>query len=88
LLHITGWFTRWDCEAAKKLGALFADICRADLADMVKKLLVPVGNRLTLELLKSQLDPERDLAELEQNPVCRSLVQNMLEGGNTHFTVP
>ncbi len=87
LLHINGWFIRWDREAAKKMGRLFADICHSDLGEMAKQLLKQVGDRLTLELLKTQLDQELDIAELGQNTIRQSLIKNMLEGGNANFTV-
>ncbi len=87
LLHINGWFTRWNREAAKKVGSVFAGICRKDLRQMVEKLLQQVGDRLTLELLKKQLDQEHDLVDLEQGSICRTLVENMLNGGNPKFTV-
>lgn len=87
LLHIKGWFIRWNREAAEKMGNLVAAICRKDLEGMTEKLLKQVGDQLTLELLKTQLGQELDLAELEQGPVCRSLVKNALQGGNSNFSV-
>jgi N-methylhydantoinase A/oxoprolinase/acetone carboxylase beta subunit len=87
LLHISGRFIHWNREAAKKVGSLFADICRKDLGEMAEKLLKQVGRQLTLELLKTQLEQDRDLAELDQGSICRTLVENMLTGGNPDFTV-
>jgi len=87
LLHIEGRFSRWSREAALIMGQLFAEICGRDLYEMAAGLLTRVSEKLTLELLKKQLDPDSDHPDLEHGPVCRILVENMLKGGNQHFTV-
>lgn len=87
LLHIENQFTRWDREAATTMGQLFAQICRRDLHEMTADLLTRVTEKLTLEILKTQLDGETDPADLEQSPVSRTLVENMLKGGNHRYTV-
>ena len=87
LLHIKGWFSRWSRQAAHTIGRLFAAICRHDLGEMIDKLLKQVTDNLTLELLKSKLDQDHEVAELDQGSLCRILVENMLSGGNPNFTV-
>jgi N-methylhydantoinase A/oxoprolinase/acetone carboxylase beta subunit len=87
LLHIENQFTRWNREAAKTMGQMFAQICRRDLHEMAADLLTRVTEKLTLEILKTQLDGETDPADPEQNPVSRTLVENMLKGGNRRYTV-
>ena len=87
LLHIEDRFSHWSREAALTIGKLFAEICGRDLYEMANSLLTGVTEQLTLELLKKQLDHDSDLIDLEQGPVCRTLVENMLKGGNHNFTV-
>jgi N-methylhydantoinase A/oxoprolinase/acetone carboxylase beta subunit len=87
LLHIENRFCRWNREAALSMGKLLADICGRDLHAMAASLLNAVAEQLTLELLKKQLEREGESSDLESGPVCRTLVENMLTGGNHHFTV-
>lgn len=87
LLHIKGWFSRWSRQAAQTMGRLFAAIYRHDLGEMTDMLLKQVTDHLTLELLKSKLDQDHEIADLDQGSICRTLVNNMLGGGNPNFTV-
>ncbi len=87
LLHIENQFTRWNREAAITMGQLFAQICRRDLHAMTADLLTGVTEKLTLEILKTQLDEEADPVGLEQIPAGRTLLENLLKGGNRRFTV-
>ena len=87
LLHIEDRFSRWSRKAALAMGQLLAKICGRNLYELTADLLTAVTERLTLELLKKQLDHDSDLPDLEQGPVCRTLVENMLKGGNRNFSV-
>ncbi len=87
LLHIEKRLSNWSYEAAVFIGKLFAELCGRDLRRMTAYLLNRVSEKLSLELLKKQLDRETDLENHIQNPVCRTLVENMLKGGNQNFTV-
>jgi N-methylhydantoinase A/oxoprolinase/acetone carboxylase beta subunit len=87
LLHIENRFCRWNRDAALSMGQLMADICGRDLYAMAAGLLSAVVEQLTLELLKKPLARESGLSELERGPVCRTLIENMLTGGNSDFTV-
>ncbi|UCD77796.1 MAG: hydantoinase/oxoprolinase family protein [Desulfobacterales bacterium] len=87
LLHIENRFIRWSREAATTMGQMYAQICRRDLHEMTADLLTRVAEKLTLEILKSRLDEETDPADLEQSPVSRILVENMLKGGSRRFSV-
>jgi N-methylhydantoinase A/oxoprolinase/acetone carboxylase beta subunit len=87
LLHIENRFTRWNREAAVCMGQLMAHICRRDLHAMAADLLISLTRKLTLGILSSQLDDQADPADLKQNPLSRSLVENMLQGGSRRFTV-
>jgi N-methylhydantoinase A/oxoprolinase/acetone carboxylase beta subunit len=87
LLHIENRFTRWNRKAAICMGQMMAQICRRNLHKMAADLLISFTQKLILEILGSQFDGEADPADLEQNPLSRSLVENMLQGGNRRFTV-
>jgi N-methylhydantoinase A/oxoprolinase/acetone carboxylase beta subunit len=87
LLHIENRFTRWSRDTAVRMGRMVARICRLDLQAMTAGLLTRIGERLTLEILKTQLDAEADPTEPDHNCLGRTLVENMLKGGNRRFTV-
>ena len=71
LLHVTGGFTRWDGEAARFFCGLFSRLTRMDVPEMAEHLLNMGVERLTLEILKKQLDEDTDSDCLESCPVCQ-----------------
>ena len=87
LLHVTGRFTRWDEDSARFFCELFSRLTRMETADMARHLLEMGVERLTLEILKKQLDEETDADDIESCPVCRTLVNNMLANGNDRYAV-
>ena len=87
LLHVTGGFTRWDGEAARFFCGLFSRLTRMDVPEMAEHLLNMGVERLTLEILKKQLDEDTDSDGLESCPVCQTLVNNMLANGNDRYSV-
>ena len=87
LLHIQGDFTRWDRQAAKTFCECIAFLAGQNMTDMIPMLLETGTRRLTLELLKRQLDDEIDPENLSSCPVCRALVDNLMAGGNDDFQV-
>jgi N-methylhydantoinase A/oxoprolinase/acetone carboxylase beta subunit len=89
LLHVENRFTRWSREAALTMGHLFAQICRMDLNEMTADLLTRVTEKLTLEILKPQLDGQIDIdtEDPAHCTLCRTLFENMLGGGNRKFTI-
>ena len=87
LLHIENRFTRWNREAAITMGQMFAQICRRDLHALTADLLTGITEKLTLEILKTQLEEGADPAGFEHSPVGRTLLENLLKGGNSRFTV-
>jgi len=87
LLHVENRFTRWNREAALTMGHLLAQICRLDLNEMTANLLTRVTEKLTLEILKPQLDGQADTQDPAQSLLCRTLFENMLGGGNRRFTL-
>jgi N-methylhydantoinase A/oxoprolinase/acetone carboxylase beta subunit len=87
LLHITGRFERWDKHAAERLCRMFSRLSKMEIPEMAEHLLEMGGKRLTLELLKRQLDDDTNPDSLDTCPVCETLVKNLLSGGNDQYAV-
>jgi N-methylhydantoinase A/oxoprolinase/acetone carboxylase beta subunit len=87
LLHVAKRFMQWDREAAESYCRMFSLLTKMDIPDMVELLLNMGIERLTLELLKRQLDQETDPEMLHTCPVCRTIVKNLLSGGNDRYAV-
>jgi N-methylhydantoinase A/oxoprolinase/acetone carboxylase beta subunit len=87
LLHVTGQFERWDQYSAESYSRLYSRLTKMEMQAMCIQLLNMGTERLTLELLKRQLDEETEPDDLHSCPVCQTLIKNLLSGGNDHFTV-
>ena len=87
LLHVTNRFVRWDRTAAQSCSRMFAQLAGMDSHEMAELLLDMGVRRLALELLKRQLDDETDPESLTTCPVCRTLLQNLFDGGNRQYAV-
>jgi N-methylhydantoinase A/oxoprolinase/acetone carboxylase beta subunit len=87
LLHVTDRFDRWRKESAENYCRMFSRLTKMDIAEMADHLLDMGVERLTLELLKRQLDEETDPEALHTCPVCRTLVKNLLSGGSDRYAV-
>jgi hypothetical protein len=84
---VTDRFDRWSKESAERYCRMFSRLTKMDMADMAEHLLDMGVERLTLELLKRQLDEETDPEALHTCPVCRTLVNNLLSGGSDQYAV-
>ncbi len=87
LLHVTGRFNQWDRRAAENFGRLVSLLAKMDIAQMAEHLLNMGIERLTLELLKRQLDEDTDPQALDTCPVCRTLIKNLFSSGNDQYAV-
>ena len=87
LLHVTGRFERWDKDASERFCQMVAHLAKMDIPQMAEHLLDMGGTRLTLELLKRQLDDEVDPDVLHTCPVCQTLVRNLLSDGSHPYDV-
>ena len=87
LLHVTGRFEQWDRRAAEKFCRLFSILAKMDNAAMAEHLLSMGTERLTLELLKRQLDEETDPQDLDTCPVCQALIKNLFSKGSDNYAV-
>ncbi|MGD2186305.1 MAG: hydantoinase/oxoprolinase family protein, partial [Desulfobacterales bacterium] len=87
LLHVTGLFERWNKDAAERICRIFSRLSNMDIPEMAEYLLDKGIERLTLELLKRQLDDETDPEGLYTCPVCKALVDNLFSGGSDQYAV-
>jgi len=87
LLHVNGQFTRWDEASARFFCGLYSRLTHMEIPHMTQHLLDMGVERLTLEILKKQLDEETDPDDLENCPVCMTLVNNMLAKGSDRYSV-
>ncbi|HUS59026.1 MAG TPA: hydantoinase/oxoprolinase family protein, partial [Planctomycetota bacterium] len=78
LLHTLKLFERWDTPAAERLCGLFSHICGYRKSDFVERVMDQVVHQLAIELLKKQLDDETAPDRLNDCPVCKTLLGNML----------
>ncbi len=87
LLHITGQFVKWDTPAARKMAQFFADLCGKETTGLISDLLDMCTRRLATELLKRQLDDQVNPEGLDTCPVCRIMMDNLLEEKSKDFKV-
>lgn len=87
LLHVTGRFEPWDTRSARHFCRIFSQLTHREIPGMADHLLDMVVEGLALELLKRQLDNETDPEALHTCPVCRTLMKNLLAGGNSEYGV-
>jgi N-methylhydantoinase A/oxoprolinase/acetone carboxylase beta subunit len=88
LLHVTGRFDQWDRRAAENFCRLFSLIAKMDITKMADHLLNMGIERLTMELLKRQLDEETEHSQaLDTCPVCQTLIKNLFSSGNDRYAV-
>ena len=87
LLHVAGRFERWDKEAAERFCRMVSRLSKMDIRQMIEHLFDMGDTRLTLELLKRQLDDEVDPDALHTCPVCQTLVRHLLSDGSHPYDV-
>ncbi|BBO68500.1 hypothetical protein DSCA_24300 [Desulfosarcina alkanivorans] len=85
LLHINGEFRRWDPATADRFFHMFAALNKKAENALLKELLETVSRNLALEILKRQLDDEVNPEALHSCPVCQALMNNVFNGGNSHY---
>jgi N-methylhydantoinase A/oxoprolinase/acetone carboxylase beta subunit len=87
ILHTQGRFEQWNPDAAQRMCGIYAHLTTMHFPDMAKHLMNMAIERLTLELLKRQLDEEIDPEAIHTCRVCQTLVKNLLSGGNNQYAV-
>ncbi len=86
LLHITGQFTKWNQKLAEDYCGMYSFLSKKPIPELAQHLLDMGAEQLTLELLKRQLDDEIDPQALHSCPVCKTLI-NTLINPNPHYGV-
>ncbi len=87
LLHITGQFTKWDTKMAQEYCRMFCFLTKKQMPELTQHLLDMGVKLLTLELLKRQLDDETDPEAINSCPVCKVLIENLLNNKNSNYEV-
>jgi len=87
LLHVSGEFTRWDVETARRMCALFAEIAGQSVESFIERVMERVVRSLSLELLKKQIDREIDPKAMDDCRACGVLMENVFRGGAPEFDV-
>jgi N-methylhydantoinase A/oxoprolinase/acetone carboxylase beta subunit len=87
LLHALGRFTLWNADAARRTCDMLAMLFDMKPPQFIEHVLEQVVRRLTVELLKKQLDEQVDPESLDRDPVCLALMDNLLAGGGDALDV-
>jgi N-methylhydantoinase A/oxoprolinase/acetone carboxylase beta subunit len=87
LLHVQKLMSRWDRDSAERYCMLFSRLTNMTIQELIEKIFDMGVERLVLEILKRQLDSETDPEGLETCPVCRTMIKNMLSGGNAQYHI-
>ncbi|MDX1709109.1 MAG: hydantoinase/oxoprolinase, partial [Desulfobacterales bacterium] len=85
--HVTDRFKLWDKHAAEHFCQMFSQLTKMDIPQMADHLVNMGVTRLTLELLKRQLDDEVDPEALHTCPVCQILVKHLFAAGDHPYSV-
>lgn len=87
LLHAKGLFERWDKKTAIKMCEMMSEVTEYEVDQFMEYLLEEITRKLAVEILKKQLDEETESDELEKCGVCKTLINNLLSGGNEYYRV-
>jgi N-methylhydantoinase A/oxoprolinase/acetone carboxylase beta subunit len=87
LLHITGQFTKWNHKLAEDYCSMYSFLSKKPIPQLAQYLLDMGTEQLTLELLKRQLDDEIDPEALHSCPVCKTLINTLINRENPHYGV-
>ncbi len=85
ILHITGEFVRWDSAASKRICEIFAQLQGTDCGKFAETVREQIIRKLTVEILKKQLDEKTDSDALDNCEVCEALLENMFDGKNDGY---
>jgi N-methylhydantoinase A/oxoprolinase/acetone carboxylase beta subunit len=78
LLHVSGEFRRWDCDAATRMCELVSSLLGFSRDELVEHMTEQVVRQLAVELLKKLLDEEVESDAMDDCPVCQVLLKNWL----------
>ena len=87
LLHVKGLFQRWDGKISMRMCEMLSQTTGYERDQLIEYLLEEIVRKLSVEILKKQLDEETESDELDRCGVCGTLINNLLSGGNEYFQV-
>jgi len=87
LLHVNGLFERWDKHTSMRMCGMLSQVTGYEDDKFMEYLLEEIVRKLSIEILKKQLDEETESDELERCGVCGALIKNLLDGGNEYYQV-
>jgi len=87
LLHISGHMDRWNKEGPRRMCQVMSKALDIPFDEFVQNALKMVIDRITTELVKTELAAELDPEDLEGSKAASTLIQNMLQQGNADFRV-
>ena len=87
LLHVKGLFERWDRKSSMRMCEMLSEATGYENDQFIEYLLEEIVRKLSVEILKKQLDEETESDELDKCGVCRTLIKNLLDGGNEYYQV-
>lgn len=87
LLHVNGLFERWDKKTSMRMCGMLSQATGYEVDKFIEYLLEEIVRKLSVEILKKQLDEETESDELERCGVCGALIKNLLDGGNEYYQV-
>jgi len=87
LLHISGRFVEWDVETARQYAEFYAFLANKPLPEMIRHIMDLGVKRLSMELLKRRLDDDMNPDALDSCPVCRVLVDHLINEQHPNYEV-
>lgn len=87
ILHASGEFKHWDSSISRRICDLFASICGVETETLIERVREEIIRKLTVEILKKQLDEKTDSDELDKCCVCNTLLENMFKSDGDDYSV-
>ncbi|ACN15693.1 putative hydantoinase/oxoprolinase fusion protein (hydantoin converting enzyme) [Desulforapulum autotrophicum HRM2] len=87
LLHVKGEFTKWDAEPAHFMVNIMSFFSKKPKKELIDTLLNQMEIDLALELLKKQMARDFAMDEMENTPVFKQLMEQIVNPGNSRYAI-
>ncbi|MFK5952419.1 MAG: hydantoinase/oxoprolinase family protein [Desulfobacterium sp.] len=87
ILHVTGEFTKWDAEPAHSMLYSISSFSKKSKEELIDTLLNQIEMDLALELLKKQMSRDFAMDEMENTPVFKQLMKQIVSPGNSLYNI-
>jgi N-methylhydantoinase A/oxoprolinase/acetone carboxylase beta subunit len=87
LLHVKGEFTKWDAEPARCMVNIMSIFSKKSKKELIDTLLNQVEMDLALELLKKQMARDFAMDEMENTPVFKQLMKQIVNPENSRYAI-